>query len=98
MELTLPSLSFSTTELSKVLVHSSNRCSMSTLHLKSIERRRRKFIVYSSLPETAASIVIAAAVVGTATNYLLKTMKATESTNVCTCSTFSLYNTKTYCM
>ncbi|KAI3896732.1 hypothetical protein MKW98_009585 [Papaver atlanticum] len=81
MELTLPSLSFSTSELPKVLVHSSNRCSVSTLHLRSLERRRRKFIVYSSLPETAASIVIAAAVVGTATNYLLKTIKASESTN-----------------
>ncbi|KAI3924156.1 hypothetical protein MKX01_029691 [Papaver californicum] len=81
MELTLPSLSFSTTELLKVLLHSSNRCSISILHLRSLKQRRKKFIVYSSLPETAASIVIAAAVVGTAANYLVKTMKVSESTN-----------------
>ncbi|XP_026440214.1 uncharacterized protein LOC113339027 isoform X2 [Papaver somniferum] len=79
MELTLPSLSFSTSELPKVLVHSSNRCSNSTLRLRSLERRRRKFIVYSSLPETAASIVIAAAVV----ENLLKPCEDCSGTGIC---------------
>lgn len=49
---------------------------------KSQEPGRKKFTVSSALPETAASVAIAATVVGAAATFLVRRTKASETTEV----------------
>ncbi|KAF9594736.1 hypothetical protein IFM89_034719 [Coptis chinensis] len=64
----------------KSKVHDANfPNSFSAFHLKT--QVRKKSLVSSSLAETAASIVVAATVVGAAATYLVRTTKASEKSN-----------------
>ena len=51
---------------------------------KSKEHRRKLSALSSALPETAASVVIAATVVGAAVTFLVRRTKASDATEVST--------------
>ncbi|XP_043707518.1 uncharacterized protein LOC122656890 [Telopea speciosissima] len=49
--------------------------------LKTIEQRRKKFTASPALPETAASVVLAATVVGAAATILVRTTRGSKKTD-----------------
>lgn len=56
----------------------------SSVDMKSQEQGKRLSIITSALPETAASVAIAATVVGAAATLLVQRNKASKPTEVCT--------------
>ncbi|XVF20288.1 hypothetical protein REPUB_Repub11eG0185100 [Reevesia pubescens] len=54
----------------------------SSIHVKSKEHRRKLSTPSSALPETAASVAIAATVVGAAATFLVRRTKASDATEV----------------
>ncbi|KAF5931009.1 hypothetical protein HYC85_031882 [Camellia sinensis] len=86
MELTLQTLSFAPFPKirdSKLKNHRTfERNHHSASYVKSKEPRRKISVISSSLLETAASVAVAATVVGTAATLLVRRTKASEETEV----------------
>ncbi|XP_059659447.1 uncharacterized protein LOC132306179 [Cornus florida] len=78
---TLPLTSFSKNCYSK-LQNAFERNSSFPFYVKSKEPRDRRSIISSALPETAASVAVAATVVGAAATFLVRRTKASEATEV----------------
>ncbi|WOL13275.1 hypothetical protein Cni_G22044 [Canna indica] len=57
-------------------------CFASLFNFNSGERQRKRCLVLSALPETAASVIVAAVAVGAAASILARTSKAPESANI----------------
>ncbi|ONI00855.1 hypothetical protein PRUPE_6G107600 [Prunus persica] len=66
----------------ELAVHKLSFSSLPQINVKLQEQRRRPSLVSAALPETAASIAIAAAVVGTAATILVRRTKASEAAEV----------------
>ncbi|XP_057781835.1 uncharacterized protein LOC131000084 isoform X2 [Salvia miltiorrhiza] len=81
MELKLQNLNLSLASFNFTSTSSNSRVSYGSLNAYKAKTRSRETVkVLSSLPETAASVAVAATVVGAAATFLMRRTKSSEST------------------